>query len=156
MAVTNRGERAMPFGLGHHPYLPKRPDSLLSAEVGRVWLPDATGIPRRLDFVPIPWGFRLRRPVAELTLDHCFQGWSGTARVDWPEQGRSLVIEADPLFGHLVVFVPEGQDHFCIEPVSHVDDGFNLLHAGYPDTGVQVLAPGDTLAGTITLRPGRI
>ena len=41
------------------------------------------------------WGFRLRRSVNELELDHNFQGWGGTARIDWPDEGASLVIEAD-------------------------------------------------------------
>jgi hypothetical protein len=36
--------------------------------------------------------------------------------------------------------------------VSHVNDGFNLLERGVEDTGVHVLAPGQTLAGTIRLR----
>jgi aldose 1-epimerase len=54
--------------------------------------------------------------------------------------------------GHLVIYVPPGQDFFCIEPVSHVNDGFNLLDRGVEDTGVHVLTPGQTLAGTICMR----
>ena len=44
-------------------------------------------MPRQLEPVPVQWGFRLRRPVDELVLDHNFQGWGGTARVDWPARG---------------------------------------------------------------------
>jgi aldose 1-epimerase len=154
--VTNLGDRPMPFGLGHHPYFPKRPGTLLSAEVAGVWLLDATGIPRERAPVPIPWGFRLRRPVAELALDHAFFGWSGLARIDWPNEGRALEIEADEPFRHLVLYLPEGADFFCVEPVSHVDDGFNLMAAGAAGTGVRVLAPGEGMRGTVRLipRPG--
>jgi aldose 1-epimerase len=154
IGVTNRGGRPMPFGLGHHPYFGHRDEALLSAEVSGVWMPDDANIPRRLEPVPVLWGFRLRRPVAELVLDHVFQGWDGTARIDWPDAGRSLVMEADPLFQNLVVYVPPGRDFFCVEPVSHVGDGFNLMERGVPDTGVRVLAPGATLRGSVRFRPG--
>jgi aldose 1-epimerase len=53
---------------------------------------------------------------------------------------------------HLVIYVPPGEDFFCVEPVSHVNDGFNLLERGVADTGVRVLAPGQTLAGAVRLR----
>jgi aldose 1-epimerase len=149
LAVTHRGDSPMPYGLGLHPYLVRRPDSLLSAEVSGVWIPDGTNIARRLEPVPVEWGFRLRRNVNELELDHNFQGWGGTARVDWPDEGVSLVIEADPIFRHLVVYVPKGRPYFCVEPASHVADGFNLMARGVEDTGVRVLEPGETLAGTV-------
>ena len=83
-------------------------------------------------------------------LDHNFQGWSGTARVEWP--GVGVTIEADPTFRHLVLYVPPGQDYFCLEPVSHVADGFNMLARGVQGTGVRVLGPGERLAGTVRFR----
>ena len=83
-------------------------------------------------------------------LDHNFQGWSGTARVERP--GADLRIEADPIFRHLVLYVPPGQDHFCLEPASHVADGFNLAARGVEGTGVRVLAPGERLAGAVRFR----
>jgi aldose 1-epimerase len=154
LAVTNLAHEAMPFGLGLHPYF-HRPGALLSAEVGGVWLPDADNLPRRHELVPIPWGFRLWRRVAELELDHEFTGWTGLARIDWPAAGRALEIAADPPFRHLVVYVPPGEDFFCVEPVSHVADGFNLMTRGAADTGVRILAPGETMGGTIRFIPRR-
>lgn len=155
LGVTNRAGEAMPFGIGHHPYFTGRDEALLSAEVGGVWLPDDTNLPQRLEPVPALWSFHRRRPVAELVLDHNFQGWAGFARVDWPAAGRALAIEAAAPLRHLVVYVPEGADFFCVEPVSHVGDGFNLMDAGVAGTGVQVLGPGETLRGTVRFRPLR-
>lgn len=155
LGVTNRGAEPMPFGLGHHPYFGHRDEALLSAEVTGVWMPDEGNIPRELAPVPVLWNFRLRRPVAELVLDHNFQGWSGAARIDWPDAGHALVMEADPIFRHLVVYVPAGADFFCVEPASQVGDGFNLLAAGAQGTGVQVLDPGGTLRGSVRFRPQR-
>lgn len=153
IAVTNLGERAMPFGFGHHPYFDKRPGSLLSAEVSSAWMPDALNVPQRLEPVPIPLGFRLRRPVAELTpMDLNFQGWSGQARIDWPLEGRALEIEADATFRHLTVYVPAGKDYFCVEPVSMIGNAFNLMRE-HEGTGARVLEPGERLQGTIRFTP---
>ena len=78
-------------------------------------------------------------------MDHCFGGWDGRAEVHWPETGIRLRIEAEPLFGHLVIYIPAGREIFCVEPVSHVNDGFNLAGRGVADTGVRILVPGETL-----------
>jgi aldose 1-epimerase len=149
LAVTHLGSEPMPYGLGLHPYL-NRDGALLSAEVSAVWLPDVSNIPRELAPVPIEWGFRLRRAVDELTLDNNFTGWSGTARIDWPKAGESLVIEAGRLFSHLVVYVPPNQSFFCVEPASHAADAVN--RPGIETSGLRVLEPGQRLAGSIRLR----
>ena len=73
------------------------------------------------------------------------------SRIDWPGEKLALVIEAEPVFGHVVIYVPKGEDYFCVEPVSHVNDGFNRLAMGETDTGVVVLDPGQTLDGTVRL-----
>jgi aldose 1-epimerase len=153
LAVTHRGDEPMPYGLGLHPYFDQRPGVLLSAEVSGIWVADGTNIPRRLEPVPIERGFRLRRDVAELAgTDHNFQGWSGTARLDWPDLGLALVMEADPVFRHLIVYVPKGKPYFCVEPASMVADGFNMLARGVEGTGVRVLGPGERLEGAVRFR----
>ena len=153
VSLTNRGPEPMPFGLGHHPYFGDRDQARLSAEVGGVWLPDDLNVPKQLEPVPVLWGFRLRRPVDELVLDHNFQAWDGRALIEWPEAGRALEITADELYRHLVVYVPPGQLFFCVEPVSMIGDGFNLLSDGVEGTGVRVLAPGESMRGSMSFRP---
>lgn len=152
LSVTHQGDAPMPYGLGFHPYFPRRPGTLLSAHVEEVWMPDDTKIPRSVGPVPAAWGFADRRPVDELDIDHSFRGWDGAARIDWPDSGVSLLIGADPLYGHLVVYVPPGRDFFCVEPVSHAADGFNLMERGVEGTGVRVLEPGASLGGAISFR----
>lgn len=83
-----------------------------------------------------------------------FGGWDGRAEIHWREHDMTLSIEADAAFTHLVVYVPPGQDFFCVEPVSHANDGFNLLNQGVSGTGVALLAPGERQAGTIRFRIG--
>ena len=101
------------------------------------------------------WGFRHRRPVDELALDHVFQGWNRVALVEWPEAGEALEISADELFGHLVVYTPPGQPFFCVEPVSMIGNGFNLMEDGVAGTGVRLLEPGQSMRGSMYFKPVR-
>lgn len=156
IGLRNTGDRPMPAGIGQHPYFERRPGTLLSAAVEAVWLPAAPDVPRDTAPVPAAIGFGDRRLVTELVLDHGFAGFGGTASIAWPNEGYGVVIEAEPVFGQLVVYVPPGEDFFCVEPVSNVANGFNLLAEGRADTGVVVLGPGEELAGTIRLRPNRL
>ena len=152
LEVTNVGDGPMPAGIGLHPYFPRTEDVTLRARLDHVWLPDERKIPQQRVTLPAAWNFARGLRLAPLDLDHCFGGWDGHAELHWPETDLTLVIEAAPPFRHLVIYVPPGQDFFCIEPVSHVNDGFNLLERGVEGTGVRVLAPGETLGGTIRLR----
>ena len=142
----------MPAGIGHHPYFIRTDGVTLRARLDHVWLPDERKIPQQRVPLPAAWDFADGRRLASVDLDHCFGGWDGRAELHWPELDLTLVIEAGPIFRHLVIYVPPGQDFFCIEPVSQVNDGFNMLERGVEGTGVRVLAPGETLAGTIRLR----
>lgn len=153
MSLTNRGPEPMPFGLGHHPYFGDRDQAVLSAEVDGVWLPDDLNVPKQLEKVPVLWGFRHRRPVDELALDHVFQGWNRMALVEWPEAGEALEISADELFSHLVVYTPPGQPFFCVEPVSMIGNGFNLMEDGVAGTGVRLLEPGQSMRGSMYFKP---
>ncbi len=149
LEVTNAGAGPMPAGLGVHPYFVRTPGVTLRARLDHVWLMDGRQIPTEPTPLPAEWDFARAPRLEGLALDHCFGGWDGRAEIHWPETGITLVIEAEPLFGHLVIYVPPGRDFFCVEPVSHVNDGFNLAERGVASTGVRVLAPGETLRGSV-------
>jgi aldose 1-epimerase len=152
LELTNAGAGPMPAGIGLHPYFTRTGGMTLRARLDHVWLPDERKIPQRCVSLPAAWDFARGLRLAVLDLDHCFGGWDGRAELHWPETDLTLVIEATPPLRHLVIYVPPGQDFFCIEPVSHVNDGFNLLDRGVDGTGVRVLAPGETLGASVRLR----
>jgi aldose 1-epimerase len=152
LELTNAGDGPMPAGIGLHPYFPRSASVTLAANLDHVWLADERKIPKEGMPLPAAWDFARGLPLAPLDLDHCFGGWDGRAELRWPEADLALTIEAAPVFGHLVIYVPPGENFFCIEPVSHVNDGFNLFERGVKGTGVRVLMPGETLAGTIRFR----
>jgi aldose 1-epimerase len=52
-----------------------------------------------------------------------------------------------------VVYSPAGEDFFCVEPVSHCTDAFNLAAQGRADTGMLTLHPGASLSAAMRFRP---
>lgn len=143
--VTNRSDETMPAGLGLHPYFHKSDDVTLQAEVQGVWRSDQDALPIEKVALPEQWRFADTRRLAELELDHCFTGWDGRARIEWPSRELSLTMRHRGPMRHLVVFVPPGKNFFCVEPVTHMNDGFNMAEQGVSETGRQELAPGETL-----------
>ncbi len=153
LALRNTDTRPMPAGIGLHPFFPGADEARLTARLAGVWRNDARKLPVELTGLPPEWDFAAGRDVAGVAVDNCFTGWDGRARLDWPSY--RLLLEADPAFANLVVFVPPGLGFFCLEPVTNVNDAVNLAARGVPGTGLAVLAPGATLSGTIRLLPTR-
>lgn len=152
LEITNTGAHPLPFGFGHHPYFPRTEGLTLETEVDGVWLPDERKLPKDKAVVPDDWNFAEPKRLAALDLDNCFTGFGGKAVMVWPETRLRLAIQADPLFGHLVVFVPPGEDFVCVEPVSNVTNAINQLADGREDTGLLTLEPGETLSGAMHFR----
>ena len=128
MSLTNRGPEPMPFGLGHHPYFGDRDQARLSAQVSGVWLPDDLNVPKTAGAGagPVELRDRTGRSTSWCSTMCSRAGTARRASTGRRPAGRSL-IEADELYRHLVVYVPPGQPFFCVEPVSMIGDGFNLL-----------------------------
>ncbi|MGI9437708.1 MAG: aldose 1-epimerase [Geminicoccaceae bacterium] len=149
LEITNTGDRRVPVGFGHHPYFPRTEGLTLEMAVTDVWLPDERQLPVSKIPVPDRWNFTSAKALAPLDLDHDFTGGDGKAVMRWQESGIRLAIDADPIFAHVVVYVPPGRDFVCVEPVSHLANAVNLAAAGRRDTGLQVLEPGATLSGAM-------
>jgi aldose 1-epimerase len=156
VTLTNRDTAPMPAGIGHHPYFPHRAGTRLKTETAAMWRGDSEVMPVGLE--PTAEVARLRSGVrlSELDLDNNFTGWQRSARIDWPGSSRALVMAAESPFDFFVLYCPSGADHFCAEPVSQCTDAINLADRHGPaEVGGAVLAPGETLSGTWTLRSVR-
>ncbi len=143
MAIENLESRPVPAGLGLHPFFPREADTELACRIEGVWRADADVLPVDRIAVPPEWNFAVSRPVDDVVLDNCFDGWDGRATIRWPRRGLGLSLEATPPFRHLVIYVPKGQPHFCVEPVSHANGGVAQTS----------LPAGEILAGEILFRP---
>jgi aldose 1-epimerase len=153
MSVTNEGDRPMPAGLGPHPYFVRTPRARILARIDKVWMSDAENLPTEL-VTPAPlYDLRSGLIPSEQAIDHIFTGWDRKAIIEWPEWNARLVMTAESPLDVLVVYTPPKQDYFCVEPVTHVADAFNLYAAGRTDTGTKLLAPGETLSVAAEFQP---
>jgi aldose 1-epimerase len=149
LKVTNNGSRALPFGLGLHPWLPHPEDARLRAKADGVWLSGADKLPAsRSTALPAGWDFSPGASVQAATgVDNAFTGWDGCAEIDWPSRALRLRISAD--MACYILYVPPGKDFFCFEPVDHPINAHNLP-GGAAANGLTVLAPGQDLWRTVT------
>jgi aldose 1-epimerase len=152
LAARNDSARAMPFGFGVHPYFPRTASCRLTAAVSGFWETDAEVMPTR--HIPPPAALDPTKglAVADHTLDNAFTGWQGRAVIDWPEHATRLTLNATAALRVLVIYVPPGEGYFCAEPVSNCTDAFNLAHER-DDTGLIVLAPGQTVSARVAFHP---
>lgn len=147
LAVTNRAEIALPFGLGFHPWLPRTAGTRLEAPATAVWREGPGHL--RADDAPVPvppeWDFTAPRALPQGWINNAFAGWSGEARIAWPDRGIAATVTAEPPLSTYVVYSPDAAaDFLCFEPVSHPVDAHHL--PGGPEAhGLVRLAPGESL-----------
>lgn len=154
LSLTNTDAERFPAGFGHHPYFARTEDVELQIPcdaqfVLENYLAVAPPVPvqPRLDFR------QLRRLEGEdyndlLTRRHD----NAPVRMRYPASGIALTMTADPIFRHLLLFTPPGDNSYAVEPMTNASDGFNLYERGIADSGVFVLAPGETASGDVVLR----
>ena len=138
LTITNTGEGVMPAGLGFHPYFPARAGERLTALNDGVWLIDADVLPTVHQAGR--WGpdWAAGAPVAGHPLiDHCYTGWNQRAVLSAPSQ-PDTVITASPDCAWLHVYVPPGEDYYCVEPCASRPNPF-----GEGETGMTALRPGE-------------
>jgi aldose 1-epimerase len=138
--LRNLSPHPMPAGLGAHPYFMRRPGVRLTTRFEGVWLADAQMIPHQKIALPAPWQAKDGMEITDsLGLDHCFTGWDGLALIDYPDVRLRLRLIGSALYRHLVLYTPGGEDFFCVEPVSHMNDAINQAGRGVSGTGLQSL-----------------
>ena len=145
LAVSNDDTRAMPAGLGFHPYFPLAPGLRLETQWDGLWRAGDDRLP--LDLAPQPQSspFATPQPVARWQADDCYSGWSGRASLHYPDY--VLRMSASDNCRHLVCFAPNDERCFiAIEPVTHANDAFALAARGATSTGMRLLAPGESLS----------
>ena len=157
LELTNESDSPMPCGFGMHPYYDRTEGVRLQAIAPVRWVGSQYLLPEWSEPVPAAWDFSEPQKLSPLAeMDGCFGRFGGKARLEWPEKGAALDISADPIFGVMIVYVPAGQDFFCLETVSNVNDAFNLEARGVAGNGTLVLAPGASARGSIVYRPSAL
>jgi aldose 1-epimerase len=164
--VKNYGPRALPFGLGYHPYFCHPlaagglvDDLVMYSSAGSLWetvdgIPTGqrTPVPSRLDF-------RTPRPIGPANLDTLYTDLTPEpdedfAPVAWLGHqtlpGRLSVL-ASPVFRELLLFIPPHRRAVAIEPYTCPSDAANLAARGI-ETGWVELAEGGQFTATVEYR----
>ena len=81
-----------------------------------------------------------------------YEGFKGNVKIHWVNYNKKVILQADKIFNHLIVHVPEGGNYFCVEPVSQPTDGFNLVHNRIENIINRKLEPGKSVAGLIKIK----
>lgn len=139
MGITNQSQQAAPVGLGWHPYFVKRQDAHIEFEASGRWEMGNDKLPtERLAHAG------LRTHCTDLDVDHCFDGWTGSARL----RDARFDIRLESSLRFLVVFTHPSRDNVAVEPVSHVNNALHLQAQGIDpgSLGVRVLAPGESFS----------
>lgn len=160
--VTNTGDRAVPFGVGTHPYpragLSRRDDCTLQLAATTVLPTDPERMIPSAPPQPVEgteYDFRTPKNLAGIALDTPFGGCEPDAdglvhhRLVGPEGGVELW--ADPVFRWVQSFTPDGfpgTDHaIAIEPMTCPPDALNS------GTDLITLEPGQSWSGRWGLTP---
>ncbi len=148
LAVTNKAADPLPHGLGFHPYFPRTQQTRLFARAAYCWTERENHLPGIAIPLPEDLDFSAGAPLPDRWLNNAFDGWDGHARIEWPENGLALSIEADKGLSHFVLYSPSASDgYFCFEPMSHRPNGHHDPLGG----GLVPLAPDAQLSRHIRL-----
>ena len=153
IAITNQADIAAPAGLGMHPYFLRHGRAELRAAVDAVWLTDETCLPTERVPCPDHWNLSAGADVDGLLCDNQFESWNRHAQILWPDKNMSLELTASEGIERLVVYAPKNEKFFCVEPVSHMTDAFNRAANCDENTGMRILAPGESWNVSMTLSP---
>ncbi|MBI4394616.1 MAG: hypothetical protein HY583_00315 [Candidatus Omnitrophica bacterium] len=158
LSIENVDRERAPVGFGFHPFFKRRltdqdQDVILLLPAQKVY-PDEKCIPTSSAVsVSGKTDLRSERLLGSPNLDHCFTDLtSNLICLIYPGSKVEVQYRLDPIFTHVVVYAPsedsgEAKDFVAVEPVTHVNNGFNFYTRGWNGTGVQILEPGDRLEG---------
>jgi aldose 1-epimerase len=143
LTCRNVGGDPMPCGLGEHPHFDCGPETRIDTHVECAWTVDKNVLP--VAKVPAEGRYDLRHRLAcGQDLDNGFGGWGGKARMsdpDWPYDLRLSSPEAK----FFQLYSPPHGGIFVAEPVTHANAALNHPESDWPELGMRVLDPGESM-----------
>jgi aldose 1-epimerase len=151
LSAINIHGHAVPLAFGHHPYFP-RTGAYLTFHAQGAWLVSDDGLPSQWTKPTAAFDYSQGLSVEHVDIDNCFTGWSGAARITWPEKAWALEITGSRELPHAVVCIRSDLDAFCFEPVAHIN---NALNRQGEANSMPIVAPGESFSASITFRAVR-
>src|SRR5690606_38805449 len=163
----NKGDRALPYGVGTHTYfrLPLTAGSspeevVLTAPIDRQWeLVDMLGTGKQRPLEPgdtFATGLKLAGRKFD-DMFHLSDAASTVVTSLTDRQSGRQIVQRFPReeFPNLVIYTPGHREAICLEPYSCAADPFRLHNTGI-DAGLRVRAPGETGSARIELTAEQI
>jgi aldose 1-epimerase len=140
----------MPCGLGFHPYYPCDSGTRIDTQVEKVWEVDDDVLPTGT--APATGRYALEgTPACARGLDNGYGGWGGEMRLTDGNRVRRM---ASPDAGFFQIYSPPQGGLLAAEPVSHANAALNEPEARWPELGLQVLEPGESMRLRMRLSVG--
>ena len=144
LACRNTSSGPMPCGLGQHPYFDCGPETRIDTKVDCAWTIDERVLP--IERVPAEGRYDLHdRLVCGQDLDNGFGGWGGEALMRDPNWPYELSLSS-PQAKFFQIYSPPQGGIFVAEPVTHANAALNAPENEWPELGMRVLDPGETMS----------
>ncbi len=167
--LNNQSDKELPYGIGLHPFFVRHPESTVRTKMEKVMMMNEAQIPtgQLVDALDVGLQVDQTVPISSLNIDHVFTKLTGAsldskdtlktmATMSLGSTGIELTINVSDQFSHLVVYVPEKGDFFCVEPQTCSTDCHNLYYKGYKrESGLEILAPKGIHEGRVEFRFSR-
>ena len=148
LKIQNDTALPMPYGLGVHPFFKLTKTTKIQYNAQNIWFRGGDPILGHPYTIPPALDFSKARSLPHSTTDISVDNWDGMVEIT--DEDYTLKMTADESFRHLIMHAPRGKDFFCLSPVSHTPDAFNLAAQGIVGTGIQSLGPKQIVSNTIT------
>ena len=116
------------------------------------------------EWLGCPEEFPIETKTVENNFDHkkgselskkqktiCYENFKEEIEIFWVSNRKKIKIKTDKIFKHLIIHVPEHARYFCVEPVSHPTDGFNLAYKKIENINYNILMPNQKIKGSIKI-----
>ncbi len=158
LSIKHFGPEPLPYGLGHHPWFVRTPATRLHAPAKGYWAAQPPAFPPSMKTDPLPeaWDFNKPRALPGGLIDNGFAGWNGRARIEWPDRGVAVDVQADSGARFYQIYSPSTDAPiFCFEPVTQPNNAYAMPESP-AETGLRVLKTGEETAMRVTFTAARI
>jgi aldose 1-epimerase len=151
LSIINKSNSSMPIGFGFHPFFNFNDNVTLEFDAEREWIGLPESFPNKTQNIKNNFNVKNGANLWKIEKTVCYENFKGNIKINWIDQQKSVTIEVDKIFNHLIVHVPKGGDYFCIEPVSHPTDGFNLAYKKIENIKNRILLPNENISGLMKI-----
>lgn len=162
LRIENMGSTNAPVGFGYHPFFKRRltkldRDVVLILPAGKIYpqekcIPTAPAVS-----VDSKTDLRQEKFLGNPNLDHGYTTLaSDKIRLMYPGSRVEIAFKLEKCFNHVVIYAPNddngiGKDFFAVEPMTHAVNALNFFSKDWKETGLKVLAPGESWGGRMDI-----